>query len=164
MVTELERQAIVDEEHLRVLSITYWVWGGLVAIYALFMAAYFAFIGSLFWSFGDGADAPPREALWILFGVATFVLLVAGTLATLQILTGFWIRNRRHRVASMVVAGFTCLSIPVGTLLGVFTFVVLSRRSVSALYALPAPHVTQAVSEPDDVAPDEPAHDAGPSI
>ena len=164
MVTELERQAIVDEEHLKVLSIAYWVWGGLVAAYAVLMAAYFAFLGFLFSSIGSGKDAPPRELLWVFFGIAVFVLLLAGTLSVLQILTGFWIRQRRHRIVSMVVAGFTCLSVPMGTLLGVSTFVVLLRPSVSALYAPPTSDVTVAASEPLDSAPDGPAHDVGPSI
>jgi len=164
MVTEFERQAIIDEEHLKVLSIAYWVWGGLVGAYALLMAAYFTFLGFLFSSLGQGKDAPPRELLWVFFGVAVFILVLAGTVSALQILTGFWIRQRRHRVASMVVAGFTCLSVPMGTLLGVFSFVVLLRPSVSALYARPTPRSTTAAPEPHSLETDESAHDAGPSI
>lgn len=163
MATELERQTIVDEERLKMLSIAYWVWGGLVAVYALLMTAYFALVGSLFSSI-DGEGAPPRDLLGVLFGVALFVLLLVGTLSVFQILTGFWIRKRRHRVASMVVAGFTCLSIPMGTLLGVFSFVVLSRASVCALYAPPAPSVTAAGSRPNDSAPGEPLHGTDPSM
>ena len=34
----------------------------------------------------------------------------------------------------MVIAGINCLHIPLGTLLGVFTLVVLGRESVRKLY------------------------------
>ena len=45
------------------------------------------------------------------------------------------IRLRRHRFLSLAVAGFDCLAVPLGTLLGIFAFVVLLRDSVGRLYA-----------------------------
>jgi hypothetical protein len=44
------------------------------------------------------------------------------------------LRKRRHRTLSFVMACLTCINIPLGTALGVFTLVVLSRPSVKALY------------------------------
>ena len=35
----------------------------------------------------------------------------------------------------MIVAGITCLSVPIGTVLGVFTLMVLSRPSVKQMFA-----------------------------
>jgi hypothetical protein len=35
---------------------------------------------------------------------------------------------------SLVIAGVNCASFPLGTLLGVFTFIVLLRASVRSLY------------------------------
>jgi len=35
----------------------------------------------------------------------------------------------------MIVAGITCLSVPIGTVLGVFTLLVLSRPSVKQMFA-----------------------------
>ena len=37
-------------------------------------------------------------------------------------------------IVAMVVAAVCCLGIPYGTVLGVFTLIVLSRRSVSSLF------------------------------
>ena len=45
-------------------------------------------------------------------------------------------RPRRARTFSLVMAGVNCLSVPLGTTLGVFTFIVLLRESVAAQYAL----------------------------
>lgn len=135
MFTEQERQSIVDEEHLKLLSIGYWVWGGIMAAYAIFMAAYFLFFGFFIAAIPEGGgDAPPAFFRWIFIVIAIVVLVVAGTLASLQIANGFWIRRRTHRIASMVLAGFTCMSVPFGTMLGVFSFIVFARPSVRALY------------------------------
>lgn len=42
----------------------------------------------------------------------------------------------------MVVAGVSCLSIPLGTALGVFTFIVLSRPSIVRLFEEQSPLTT----------------------
>ncbi len=52
----------------------------------------------------------------------------------LTIISGRRIAKQRSRVFSLVMAGVNCLSIPIGTTLGVFTFIVLLRPSVQAMY------------------------------
>jgi hypothetical protein len=42
--------------------------------------------------------------------------------------------QRRYRMFSMLIAGLNCLQVPLGTVLGVFTLLVLSRESVQELY------------------------------
>jgi hypothetical protein len=148
VITESERQSIADGEHLKLLSIGYWVWGGIMGAYSVGIGLYFAFIGTVFLSIPDGADAPPDVFRWFfpVMGIAMF--LAFGTLAALQIANGFWIRKRVRRVLSMVIAGFTCASVPVGTMLGVFSFVVLARPTVRALYGLPPASAEAAVPAP----------------
>jgi len=159
VVTEQERQSIIDEEQLKLLSIGYWVWGAIMGAYALFMAAYFLFIGFFFAAIPDGGDAPPAIFRWIFVALAVVVLGVAGTIAGLQIANGFWIRRRTHRVFSMVLAGFTCVSVPVGTMLGVFSFIVFARPSVRALYGEAAAPAQIAVPTPVDSPADVPSGD-----
>jgi hypothetical protein len=55
-------------------------------------------------------------------------------LGILTIVSGRLISLRRRRTFSLVVAGINCASFPFGTVLGVFTFIVLARPSVRALY------------------------------
>ena len=161
MVTEFERQSIVDEEHLKLLSIGYWVWGGVMAAYSLFIGAYFMFMGFIFTSIPDGADAAPDFLRWFFPIVGIVVFGIAGTFAGLQIANGFWIRKRTHHVLSMVVAGFTCAMVPVGTMLGVCSFVVLVRPTVRALYGQPpgSPQVLVPVPIGDG---SDPSPDNGP--
>lgn len=67
---------------------------------------------------------------------------------------GFWIRKRKHRTATLVIAVIGALgalfggymTMPFGILIAVFTFLVLLRSSVSALYGI-AP---QAMVQPSE--------------
>ena len=78
--------------------------------------------------------APPAEFfalfkwMYLLFGVwflGSFVL---------NSISGLCLRARKFRMFSLVVAGINCLHIPIGTVLGVFTIIVLIRDSVRQLY------------------------------
>jgi hypothetical protein len=135
VVTEYERQAIVDEEHLKMLSLGFWVWGGFTVLYSLFIAAYFGLIGSVFIAIPNkGVEAPPAFLGWVFLGLGTAIFVLAAGLGGLEIATGFWIRRRKHRVVTMVIAALLCAAIPFGTLLGVLTLITLSRPSVKFLY------------------------------
>ncbi|MFT6181138.1 MAG: hypothetical protein ACI9NQ_001407 [Paracoccaceae bacterium] len=59
-----------------------------------------------------------------------FILLMM----VLNFLSARKMGQRRGRIFSMVVAGFNCMNFPLGTALGVFTFVVLARTSIEASY------------------------------
>lgn len=134
-----EIQTVRDKDHLRLLSIFYFISAGLSGFFALFPLLY-AVMGLAFLSIPDrlqhAADNPPPAMFgWILFGFGIGLTILLLIFAVAKLLAGFAIRKRRHRLFVLIVAGFSCLSIPYGTLLGVFTFIVLGRPSVAALFA-----------------------------
>ncbi len=130
-------QRRLDNEHLRLLSIFHFVVGGLaVAAMALlclhFLAFFFVFSIA---PMGNGPqDAPPREMLYMLGGLYVVFGLVLAATAVLNGLSGLFLRQRKNRIFSLVVAGLDCLQIPCGTILGVCTIVVLTRDSVRRAY------------------------------
>jgi hypothetical protein len=130
-----ERQAIVDREHLRLLPLYYWVSGGFWALYGLFMAAYFIFIGAMFASMPfEETGAPPAAFGWTFIGMGIVFFIFMAVMVALKVLAGFWILKRKNRIATMVAAALSCFEFPYGTLAGVLTFIVLARPSVAALY------------------------------
>ena len=149
MATEAERQAIVDDEHLRLLPLLYWVSAGFWGFYSIFIVAYFALIGTAFIAI-PGEDGPPPAFGWVFIAMAFFSLLLLIAFTTFKVLAGLWMKRRQHRVATMVVAAVTCLEIPYGTLTGVLTFLVLARPSVRALYEGPA-HDAGAQPSPEEL-------------
>lgn len=142
MVTESERQEIIDQEHLRLLPVSYWVLAGLdifVGLYGLIYVAMGVLFASIpFLSGSSASDAPPAFFGWFFVAIGVAFMLGFGISAALKILAGLWIKRRTHRIACLVFAGITCLSVPFGTLVGVFTFIVLLRPSVAALFEGPA--------------------------
>jgi len=55
--------------------------------------------------------------------------------SVLNLLSAIFLLQKRHRIFSIIIGGLNCLQIPVGTALGVFTIIVLSRDSVRELYS-----------------------------
>ncbi len=137
MLDENDRRAVLDQEHLRLLSIGYYVAAGVTAPISLVGILYGA-SGFFMMAIAKGSSSkapPPPEFIGWLFaaiGFAFFAILL--TVAVLQFMSARRLRDRRSKGFCYVVAGITCLGFPYGLFLGVCTFIVLSRTSVGALF------------------------------
>lgn len=113
--------------------------GGLDLLVAGVVAAQYAFVRAMFsqmaYSPQYKKDPPPEFVLDIFLGAIVFFGLAHLVAVILNVMVGFFIEQRRHRTFSMIVAGLNCLQMPIGTLLGIFTIIVLNRDSVRARYA-----------------------------
>jgi hypothetical protein len=131
-------QRNVDEDHLNLLAIFHFVVAamtllGILFLFAHYTAMHFIFTNPDIWK--DQKDGPPPEAIFSIFIVfyiigGAFMLLIG----VLNVVSGFFLRERKNRTFSLVVAGINCLQFPFGTILGVFTFVVLFKDSVRIIY------------------------------
>src|SRR5579883_1716250 len=125
-----------DAEHLKLLSIFYYVRGGLCAFFSCFFLIYMV-MGVVFTTAAvasHGNNAPPA-ALGLVFAVFGGIAVIFGWIwAALQLYAGRCLGQRKHRVYCLVIAGISCLFLPYGTLLGVFTFIVLQRPSAAQLF------------------------------
>lgn len=128
-----------DESDLNTLSVLHYVWSGILALATLGIMAYFLLLGGLF---GAGAASGGADAggMVVAAGIMAVMLIVIGvimvTLCVLHVLAAGGLRKRTRRTLTYVVAALMCTSFPLGTALGVWTFVVLSRPGVRALYGL----------------------------
>jgi hypothetical protein len=130
-------QRATDQEHLNLLSVFHFVNAGLslMGCAGLFFA--FAMVGEALHRIPmkDAAGNPPPPQLIPLLTGMFFFLGIMGLLAGLaNLLAGIYLRQRKNRMFTLIVAGFNCLNIPLGTALGIFTFIVLQRDSVLAMY------------------------------
>jgi len=131
-----------DTEHLKLLSIFHYVVGGMAALFACFPLIHVV-LGILFLvipeKFGHASNQPPAFVGLLFIIVGGSIILLGWTLATIIILTGRFIARRNHYTFCFVIACIECLFMPVGTVLGVFTILVLNRPSVKQLFAATAP-------------------------
>lgn len=136
-------QEMKDLSHLKTLAICHYVLGGLTmlisCVFLIHVALGIAMVsGVMPMSPPPGQASPPFPPAY--FGL---IFIVAGSLAVLfgwsmgilTIISGRHLHTQRRRTFSVVIAGIDCLSFPLGTILGIFTFIVLSRPSVIQLYA-----------------------------
>jgi hypothetical protein len=130
-------QQILDNEHLKLLSIFHYIKGGITALFACIPIIHVV-LGLVFIIapevFGHGNNQPPAFVGLLLVMLGVFLILFGWTFAILALITGRCIARRKHYTFCLVVACVECLSVPFGTVLGVFTILVLNRRRVRELF------------------------------
>jgi len=146
MTTEhQQRTEILNEEHLRLLSLFYYVRAGTTAVFSCIPIIHVV-IGIFLIIMSRHLPTKPNEPSpaiigWLFAGIGLVIITVGWLLAVLQYLAGRYIARRQHRTFCLIVAGLNCLALPYGTLAGVMTFIVLGRDSVQALFANGQPTV-----------------------
>src|SRR5262245_37032199 len=82
----------------------------------------------------NGAPEVPRMIGWMFIAIAAFIISLSWLMAAALVLGGRNLQARRRYTLCMVVAAVACLFMPLGTILGVFTLIVLNRPSVKELF------------------------------
>jgi len=123
----LDRQTIIDEEHLRLLSVFHYISGAISAFVSLiFLLQFFVFSfifdevmnGLLDIALVGNYDFDPEIfSLLIYLWIVLFFIFIAFGLA--QIFSGNFLRKKKHRIFSFIVAIISILSFPYGTILGI---------------------------------------------
>ncbi|MFA5794324.1 MAG: hypothetical protein WC980_04570 [Candidatus Brocadiia bacterium] len=128
-----------DKEHLKLLSIFHYIVGGLGFVFSSLWLAYVA-MGIFFIAMPEKTNGfnnneiPPPFVGWFLVILGGALVLLGWTISLLFILSGRYLARQKHHFFCLVIAGIGCLAFPFGTVLGVFTFVILSRPSVKELF------------------------------
>ncbi len=124
------RQAIIDDEQLRVLRICYFVSAGYAALFIPFGLLY-AVMGLVFSHLPTGGGPPPPPSMSWVFGIGGAAFAGIALVATaMKLVTAIRLKERRSRTFCLVTAALSCLEVPYGTALGIATFTVLGRSSV----------------------------------
>jgi hypothetical protein len=126
-----------DEEHLRLLSIFHYVCAGLAALFACFPIMYLVMGMMMVFSpesFGPTKDQPPAFMGVFLIVLGGVLTLLGWSLAACIAFAGRCLARRKRHTFCLVIAGIACLFMPFGTILGVFSIIVLVRPSVKALF------------------------------
>jgi hypothetical protein len=127
-----------DAEQLHLLRIGYYVVGGGSALASLFPLLYVGLgawmaMGGFASSSSKGAPPPPLVG-WIVIVIGVFATAAIASMAVLSLLAAGALRARRQRTFVMVVGALHLMHAPLGTLLGVFSLLVLQRPSVRATF------------------------------
>ncbi len=132
-----------DEEHLKLLSVFHYIVGGIAGLFACF-PIFHLIIGIVILVAGltgaSGDERVPSLIFGLMFTlIAGFIILCGWTLAICLIISGRNLTHRRRYKFCFVIACISCAFTPFGTVLGVFTIIVLTRPAVKELFGEAAP-------------------------
>jgi hypothetical protein len=129
-----------DVSHLKLLSIFYFVLGPIAMVFGLFPIVYIV-VGYMIYSggfpannTGNGANADPKTFGLIFMALGTVLVCLAWAVGLASLFTGWQLRKRQRWTLCVVLAGALCLFVPLGTVLGIFSIIVLMRPSVRPLF------------------------------
>lgn len=128
-----------EEQYLDILSIFHYVVGGLLYFCGLFPI--FHFVMGIFFIF-TAVTKGDEESLMLgfmgmFFALFSMVFMIsAWTIATLTLLSGRNLARRTRYRFCLIMAGVVCIFMPFGTVLGVFTILVLCKPQVKSLFGI----------------------------
>lgn len=128
-----------DEKYLDLLVIFHYIVGAILALFSCFPLIHIAMgLAMVFGQFDDNGSQPPAFIGWMFVIMGSMFILAGWCVAVLVVIAGRKLQKRKHRMFCMVVAGIECMFMPFGTVLGVFTLVMLLKDSVKAMFDQPS--------------------------
>ena len=124
-----------DRKQLNLLSIFHYVVAGLTALISCFPLIHLLIGVLIVTGAFDEADGDfPTVFGWIFIIFPACFILCGWTLAIFIAVAGRKLARYKSWTVCLVIAAIECIFIPLGTILGVFTIVVLMRDSVKELF------------------------------
>ncbi len=130
-----------DKEHLRLLSIFHYVVAGLtfligcIPMIHLGMGLAMVYAPHVF----QGKGSPPPPFMGYMFAaIGALAILFCWSVAGAVVYAGRCLSARRKYLFCLVMAAIQCMFMPFGTVLGVFTIIVLMRPTVKELFGVTA--------------------------
>lgn len=133
-----------DLAQLRLLSVLHYVMAGFITLFSAFPLMYLgmgiAVLSGALPVDGSKASTPTEAQLmgWVFTGLGVVFLMGMLGMAGLIACAGRGLARQQRHTLCLVAAGVCCMCMPLGTVLGVFTLVVLTRSSVRERFAHPS--------------------------
>jgi hypothetical protein len=126
-----------DLQYLKLLSIFHYVVGGLVALFS-FVPIIYVVVGMLAvcipGSFEAEGGGMPLFIGWIFIIIGAVLIVLGWAFSACVIIAGRSLARQVHYMFCVAVAAIECIFMPFGTVLGVFTIIVLTRPSVKEMF------------------------------
>jgi hypothetical protein len=97
--------------------------------------------------FGGKGAPPPAFLGWFFVIFAALFILLGWTFAVFVLTAGRFLARRQRYLFCLVMGGVECLFMPFGTVLGVFTIIVLMQEPVKRLFGVNPPTIAPGVQK-----------------
>jgi len=124
-----------DEKHLDQLSLGFKIYAAVNALFSSFPIIHLV-IGIMMVSgaMDGGKDAPPPFIGWFFIVFASVFILFGYAVSICNWYAGRFIKERRNYTFCFVMSCINCMFMPLGTVLGIFSIIVLVRDSVKEIF------------------------------
>jgi hypothetical protein len=137
----IQQELNANESNINLLSIFYYVFGGISLLISFVFLVYIVIIRLIMSSAFVKQSIemqPDGHVVGTVFSfvsiVFLFVFVLIVTIGILQIVAGTRLKQKRSRTFIIIMAAISLLSFPLGTALGVFTIIVLTKTSVIDMF------------------------------
>ena len=128
-----------DFENLKLLAIFHYVVAGMAGLFALFPIIHFV-LGLTFMVSGLDGTGFAGQAIGCFFVVISGAWILGGlAYAGCMVAAGRYLAEQRNYRFCLVLAAVSCAFMPFGTVLGVFTILVLVKPEIKALFGVDEP-------------------------
>lgn len=127
-----------DIQQLNLLSIFHYVVAAMLALVGCFPIIHLVLgIAIVSGAFPEGQGEPPPQFIGVFFiACASFMILLCWAFAIALCVAARRLKQHVGYYYCLVVAAVACTFIPFGTVLGVFTIIVLMRPTVKSLFGV----------------------------
>jgi hypothetical protein len=126
-----------DTNNIDLLSLFHYILCGITALFScipfIHVFVGLAIVSGKFFKDNNGSG-PPSCFGWLFVIMGAAIILIGWSTAACMIIAGRKLKKRKNRIFCTVVAGIECMLMPLGTILGVFTLIALSKDSVRELF------------------------------
>jgi hypothetical protein len=125
-----------DVQHLRYLSIGYYIGAAITALFASIPLIYFSVVLIFLLKplTTEGSDLFPVQLFGMMYALFGGMAVLGWALAALIFVAGRSLAAGKRYAFCFVMAALCCAHFPFGTVLGVFTILVLTRPTVKAMF------------------------------
>jgi len=129
-----------DVHQIKILAIFHFVVAGVAGLFACFPIFHLLMGISMLTGGFFPPDAPsdmpfPFSLFGLMFTLIPAAMIFFGWAFAISLaISGYFLIKKQHYLFCMVMAGVSCVFTPFGTVLGVFTIIVLMRPSVKELF------------------------------
>ncbi len=137
-MVQTDSKSTERESHLRLIVIFHYVLGAVAGMFAMFPILHLLFGLMMLFSpesFEGQGEAPPAFLGWFFIILAGLFIVIGLAFAVCVIIAGRCIQKRTRYLFCLVMAGIQCMFVPFGTVLGVFTILLLMNEDVKAMFA-----------------------------
>jgi hypothetical protein len=126
-----------DQQHLDLLGIFHYVVAGISALFSMIPVIHLAMGLAMVTGHFPHKPGEPDPAMfgWIFVAIGAAFILFGLTFSALLAYAGRCLRQRRRYTFCLVMAAISCAFMPFGTVLGIFTLIVLAKPSAKSLFA-----------------------------